>query len=199
MIAVPMDVASANEAVPMSVDGSDALVRMELGCDYSPVISGVTNVATGTFKFAEKNKTFTVPLDYSGNGYPISVMIFPTDGVLNQESPARTRVERYGIIYYVMAKMCMTGDNAEPSYSGDGINNGAHMLYYYKSSSTSYTSASTTNASSYTLYSTQSAEKNSYNFVRFNSNKQMSIATVGTSTYGFMEGIEYRYVICYSS
>lgn len=160
----------------------------------------ISNTVTGTFNFdsSKKGTAQEITLNYSGAGYPIAVMIYPAEGGSNSSGTFYSKVQRYAVAKYFMAKSFLTGSNATPTYTNSGNNNKSDGFVSYKSSSSNATSYSTSTTST-TIYSGDDATSSvASQAVRFKTAKKMSIFVADTS-YGFCDGIEYTYCIQYSS
>ena len=61
--------------------------------------SGASNFVTGTFigSNAEKGTAKSITVPYTGNGYPIAGIIYPTVGAFNSASEYYSAVQRYAI------------------------------------------------------------------------------------------------------
>lgn len=154
---------------------------------------GASNVVTGTFKGTTTGAAMDVTLDYSGSGYPVAVMVFPSATDL---STFNSMVQRYIIRDWFMDKY--ERSNA-PSYSGSGNQNAGVVTTKYKgsvSSATTYSHGGSTSTS--TIYSDYYASSSTANAVKIRSATKMSVFIAGSS-YGFAANIEYTYYVIYSS
>lgn len=157
------------------------------------VTGGASNVVTGTFKGTTTGAAMDVTLDYSGSGYPVAVMVFPSATDL---STFNSMVQRYIIRDWFMDKY--ERSNA-PSYSGSGNQNAGVVTTKYKgstSSATTYSHSGSTSTS--TIYSDYYASSSTANAVKIRSATKMSVFIAGSS-YGFAANIEYTYYVIYSS
>ena len=189
---------------PLSVT-QNGTYTAQTGHAYSPVTvnvsggGGVSNVVTGTFEFSSSDagSAQDINISYTGTGYPIAIMILPSEGAYNPDGTAYIPGVRYGITQYMMAKSVLVGEDAVPSYTGTWGADDGTTIYKYKSSNTS---ASLTNAGG-TANSTYNSTGATGTIVAvFKTNKILSIAVIGTGfTYGFIPNIEYKYIIVYSS
>jgi len=182
--AVAADVASGK----LFLDSSGALIPGTASGG-----GGASNVVTGTFKGTTTDAAMDVTLNYSGTGYPIAVMIFPSATDL---STFNDLIQRYAIRDYFMDKE----ERTVPSYSGSGNADSGVVTSKYKNS--------TSNATSYADNGTSSISTKTYNdtaatasaslSVRIRSATKMSVFIASTS-YGFAANIEYTYWVIYSS
>lgn len=159
---------------------------------------GASNVVTGTFKGTTTGAAMDVTLNYSGSGYPVAVVIYPTEGPYNSGTGSfYSLVQRYAICYYSCVKASMDTTPTYPSGSTSDANNQSVYLYRYKSSSSSATSVTSNGGNVHNYRDTDSAVSN-YRYVMFRSKTKMSVFIAGTS-YGFAANIEYTYWVIYSS
>lgn len=161
---------------------------------------GLTNVVVGTFQYdsTKKGTAQTITLGYSGSGYPIMVAIFPAVGTYNPDTDPYTRLQRYACLYYFMTKEQQTGENATPLYTGYGGKDYGFVNPRIKNSDTSATTYGSTIVINQFVYSPNAANANNGTIVRLNSATQMSVF-IADASYGFMDNVEYKYVVVYSS
>lgn len=157
------------------------------------------NTVTGTFEFdsTAKGTAQNISLPYSGNGYPISIMVFPSDGSYNPSTDAYTRLQRYGCVIYTMNKSRQSGTYAAPTYSASNYTDCGYVLARRKASDTSATTHSTTMQMTAKVYDNDDAEESAALILKIRSKNQMSVF-VADANVGFYDGIEYRYVVLYS-
>lgn len=157
---------------------------------------GASNVVTGTFTGTTTGAAMDVTLNYTGNGYPIAVIIYPTGG-LEGNSSYSSLVQRYALALWSGAKRKMS---LAPAYSGQTTNYQDSMVatYMYKSSTSGANSYSQSGASNQTVYNDADASTPGGNTVKIRSKTKMSVYIASTS-YGFAANIEYTYWIIYSS
>lgn len=158
------------------------------------VSSGASNIVIGTFKGTTTGAAMDVDLAYTGNGYPIAVMIFPSDA---DASTFQSTIQRYAVRSYMMDKYDKT---SAPVYTGSTADDYAAPVLKYKSSTTNSRSLSSGGATNATtkLYVDESATADISTLVKIRSNKKLSVFIASTS-YGFMANIEYSYIVIYSS
>lgn len=155
---------------------------------------GVTNVVTGTFTGTTTGAALAVPLSYTGSGYPLAVMIFPTEGSTNQQGSFYPTLHRYAIDLFIAAK-CYP---STPTYTTSGNNNAAAVNIYYKSSSSNPATLSRGGSTNANTYSSSDSTASTSTAVRFKSPTSMSVFISSTS-YGFLANIPYTYCVLYSS
>ena len=158
---------------------------------------GASNIVTGTFKGTTANTAMDVTLSYTGSGYPIIVVICPTEGPLNSETGTYYNlVQRYAIAFYSVVKSSFT---IAPLYNKSGDGDAGMYFSRYKSSASSATSYSVSSVTTtYYFYNNTAASTNLQSIVRIRSKTKMSVFIAGTS-YGFAANIEYTYWVIYSS
>ena len=161
------------------------------------VSGGASNVVTGTFKGTTTGAAMDVTLNYTGSGYPVAVMIYPSDTDIETFN---SLIQRYAIRDYIMDKYKRA---LTPTYPSSGTvqdaNRGMPMVKYKNSSSnsTNYSHGGSTGISEGVYYDT-AASANTGSAVHIRSKTKMSVFIAGTS-YGFAANIEYRYHVIYSS
>lgn len=152
---------------------------------------GASNIVTGTFKGTTTGAAMDVTLNYSGSGYPIAVMIYPSNA---NESTFQSTIQRYAVRDYMLEKDAKA---TSPTYSKTGNDNSATFTARYKNLSTN--SASYANGGSVAaLYADEAAGDAFNTIVKIRSKTKMSVF-IASSSYGFMANIEYSYVVIYSS
>lgn len=169
---------------------------------YSPVTvnvsggGGASNIVTGTFTGTTTGAAMDVTLNYSGNGYPIVVSIYPTEGPYNSsEGSFYNLVQRYVVGWYSAVK---NQQDTIPGYTGNNNNNTASTLARYKSNTSSATSYTSSTGSTTQIYNDTNATDTAANIVKIRSKNKLSVYIANTS-YGFAANIEYTYYVIYSS
>lgn len=158
-------------------------------------VTSVPSVVTGTFtpNSTDAGTAVGITIPYTGNGYPIEVMI-DVDGGVDGNTTYAGLIDQYSMAR-IFASKNYQGD--APTYTGSGTTNAFRYQHLYKSSNTTANNYSGSNTTSY-ITTTSSASASSTNCIRFNSATALSIFVKSTS-YGFSPGITYRYLILYSS
>lgn len=152
---------------------------------------GASNIVTGTFKGTTTGAAMDVTLNYSGSGYPIAVMIYPSSA---NESTFQSTIQRYAVRDYVLEKDAKA---TSPTYSKTGNGDSASFMARYKNSSSS--SASYSNGGSTAALYADEAARDAFNaIIKIRSKTKMSVF-IASSSYGFMANIEYSYVVIYYS
>lgn len=148
---------------------------------------GASNIVEGTFTANNSQGVQTVSIPYSGNGFPISVSVFSPSVMSNVQGMAN------GIFAWVtVLKLSMTDP---PTFNGNLWNN-RYIAYCDYINSGTY-SASSNPTGTWTAAGADATETANLG-MRLVSNTQMSIYVAGSS-YGFLPGGEYRYIVVYSS
>ena len=159
----------------------------------------------GTFTTGStRASTGSVSLSYTGNGYPIAVMVYIDGGAYNNTSGGNTTwyasVNRYDVGTFYATKSEM---NTTPTYvsSGSVTANGAVAAIIYKNSTSDGTSYTRTSNMSAKMYNSGNAST-SYNCIRFAGNgKTLSyyVGNKGSSTIGLAPSTTYAYIVVYSA
>lgn len=156
---------------------------------------GASNVVTGTFKGTTTDTAMDITLNYTGSGYPIAVLIYPSEGTYNSSGSFYNLIQRYAYNTFLLVKSKI---NTAPTYADTSSTNQALALGRYKSSTSSATSYTNVGNSNTTAYNDANATSVNYSVVRIRSKTKMSVFIAGTS-YGFAANIEYKYWVMYSS
>lgn len=159
---------------------------------------GASNFVTGTFNGATTNVAMDIDIPYTGNGYPIAVMIWPTKGPYNRyDKSFYNLVHQYAPTFYFLLKCEI---DVAPTYSSS-THDYATGGYRYKSgssSSSSYSGGSMSEKSIKYVNSNASADSAASVLV-VRSNKKLSVYISSPGNYGFAANIEYTYHVIYSS
>ena len=157
---------------------------------------GSTRTVIGTFTSTSSDKGIvkSIDLPYTGTGYQIGVLVFPSEG--SRVGEAYDRNEVYAIVAFSASK-ANNQEGSTPDYSAAANKN--YMLYntIYKSSSSNPATFSTTQGTAQCM-SHSDPGQTAGSALRFYSPTLMKIRIANTS-YGFMEGVEYTYIVTYSS
>ena len=157
---------------------------------------GASNLVTGKFTCqTTTGASQTVTIPYSGSGYPVAVMVYPSEGGYNSAGALYSLVHRYVVTEFFAVKAVPT---SSPTYATSGTQNQAHVVSRYKSSTSSATSYSSGASTTANFYSSSAPTASSTVCLRFSDAKTMKVF-VAASSYGFHAGTEYTYVIQYSS
>jgi hypothetical protein len=162
---------------------------------------GASNVVTGTFKGTTTGAAMDVTLNYSGSGYPIAVLIYPSEGTYNSSGSFYSLIQRYAYITCLFVKNEL---NTVPTYNGGGTNvntnNKALFLGRYKNSASNATTYSNTGSSNNAVYNDIDAAAANTAVLKVRSKTKLSVYIPSSgSDYGFAANIEYKYWVLYSS
>ena len=155
---------------------------------------GASNVVTGTFKGTTSNAAMDVNLAYDGDGYPIIVVIFPSEGAYDPDGTFYKTIQQYALIEAVLIKQKL----AAPTYNANNTYNYATFYSISKSSTTNNTSTSTNIKMNNNSYSSSDASYTINNILKIKSSKKLSIF-IGSGNYGAAVNVEYTYYVIYSS
>lgn len=154
---------------------------------------GASNIVTGTFTGTTAGAAMDVMLNYSGTGYPIAALIFPTEGPRTNGSFANL-VQRYAICLFCAVKQNVL---VAPTYETYVGYNAMLMLHNYKSAEANAKQYANGGEASAYILKDEDAASGSGTYVRIRSAKKMSVFIADTS-YGFAANIEYTYYVIYS-
>lgn len=156
---------------------------------------GATNFIEGTFTTGSSAGVQSVPLNYTGSGYPLMIYIVVNGGAYASGSNWYNAIQRYAIGVWAASK---SNWSTAPTYTTSGTQNQAVTFSIYKNSTTSSTSYTRVSAMNTNTFSSSNASNARATAARFKNNHTLSIY-VNTSSYGFMPDTEYKYYIVYSS
>ena len=160
---------------------------------------GASNIVTGTFKGTEDAEVLEVSVPYNGDGYPILLVIYPSEGAYSSGGEFATLVKERAIATYSAVK---SSANTAPTYpaSNHGNRDFAVATAVYKGSSSAggYQDAF---ARDVAIYKNGDPGTNyAYNTVKIQSKNKIAVKIAGSNTsYGFAKNIDYNYLIAYSS
>lgn len=156
---------------------------------------GASNFAKGTFTTPSTAGWQTISVPYTGSGYPVSLMIYPADGVADPDSPIYTLLQRYAFVVAFAAKNVY---DAVPSYSGSTDDQFFLLVRYKSNASNAQTQSSSANTAAAILGETAASPTQIQQMVRMPDKSTLKVYVAGTS-YGLANGIKYAYEIAYSS
>lgn len=167
---------------------------------YSSVMVNVqpADRIRGTFE-GTASGPLSVIVPYLGNGYPISAIIYPSEGSYNANGIFYPIIQKSLISTWMMIKNRF---DLTPSYSttvdGAGVEDKAGCILLYKSAESDPTKYDASRSMEVPVFlSTLSPSSSPTACVRFHSATQFE-AYIAASSYGFMPGLEYTYEIRYS-
>lgn len=161
---------------------------------YSSVTVGVSNrLMIGTFKGTTAGAAIAVNIPYTGNGYPVAGIVFPSGGTMVTD--IAQLVQNYVHVMFAFAK----NDTEEaPTYDDTSSSkNKASVLVWYKNSSSDPLAWTTNGVKDKALYQNNNATSTNTNVVRFKNDTTMSVF-IADASYGIPNNIEYTYMIVYS-
>lgn len=163
------------------------------------VSGGLTNIVQGSFTAGEGNVVQTISVPYTGSGYPIGIFIYVKNG-MRTDPTFSTMIRRNGIGAFSCFKTYTT---LAPTYTGSSNNDDAAATDIYKSSDSSpNTLTGTVWGSTSTVFRNSNPSGTWNNFIHMASATTLKIYPVpanSSTSYGLVSGIEYEYVIVYSS
>lgn len=180
---------TSNGAYIAENDNADGYSKVTVNVGVPIVIGSFTGLVT------EKGSSKSITLPYTGSGYPIAMLIYPTAGAYKSGSDFYTTVQRYASAGYFYAKSDMS---LTPDYSSNDIKNCGMACSIYKSSDSDATLYTRNSYMDDTILRNQNVTASSVDYVRFHSATDLKVFIADTS-YGFMAGTEYTYIIYYSS
>ena len=163
---------------------------------YSSVTVAVpVKLITGTFTGSTAGAPMDVSIPYTGNGYPVWLLIYPVNGTNKSGDAFASLVQQYAEGVFLMVK---NNFSTAPTYDDTTAEaNKAAVMAYYKSSSSDPTSITAGQTLAKPIYRNNNAMEAYADCVRLKNNTTMSVYIANTS-YGFANGIEYAYAVMYS-
>lgn len=158
------------------------------------VSGGASNIVQGTFTVPSTAGTFTVNIPYNGNGYPLLICTYPTDGYL--DGYVGEEVHQYGVANQTLTKR----DANTPCTYNSGIEDNDYytVVTLYKSSSTNPISLTASRSLSYQSANINQPSDSLVDSLHITSKNTMSLYGNISGGYGYMATVEYMYVIVYS-
>lgn len=158
-----------------------------------------SNMVSGTFKGTAIG-AMDINLDYNGSGYPIAVVIYPSEGTFNNTSGTfYNLVHRYACGLFAVVK---SRTDSPPTYDVNDTTNADNCvcgINRNKTNATSATSYTATNINNNVLYSDVDASTTSHSAIcQIRSKTKMSVRIAATGDRGFPKDIEYTYHVIYS-
>lgn len=157
---------------------------------------GASNVVVGSFK-ATEDGVLTIPLAYTGTGYPLSLIVFVKDGYNASGTDFASLVSQNAVAVWGFTK---SYPNLTPTYLDDSvIENKCDPFIVRKNSTSSATSYSPNSTSSgISVFSARTPYSNWNQLLKIASATSMRVC-IASSGYAFRPNIEYEYHIVYSS
>lgn len=187
--------------LPLSVT-ENGIYTAPAGSAYTPITvnvsgsGGASNLVQGTFTAQSSAGVQSVSIPYTGTGYPIAAMVFVSGGAYNSgNSTWYNSTQRYAVGQWTMSKSVIS---STPTYTTSGTQNQGVTTAIYKNSTSSSTSYTRTSAMNTNVFSSSNATNAAATCVRFKSRTSLSVY-INTSSYGLLPGLEYQYIVVYSS
>lgn len=181
---------TANGTYNASADNADG---------YSSVnVQIPSRIITGTFTGAasDEGSAIDISIPYTGNGYPVAGIFYPSHGTFKMDDPFAVLVQRYA-----EAMMAFVKNNVDvaPTYNDNTAEaNLASVLAFYKYSTSDATNYTSNGQKSVAVFRSAKASDAWGSCIRIHSSTAMS-AYIASTSYGFASGIEYAYALLYSS
>ena len=162
---------------------------------------GCTKLIQGTFTTGStRASTETVTINYTGNGYPIAVMIYMQSGAYDPDDTEwYNTISQYDVDAFYMTKTQMSSTPTFVASASIPANQGV-VCSIYKSSTSNATTHSRNGSSSAVFFNSADATTG-YNCVRFKNNtKTLSyyIGNKASNRVGLAPNQTYAYIIVYS-
>lgn len=180
---------TANGTYNASSDNADGYSSVTVN-----VSGGASNVVTGTFTGTTTGAAMDVNIPYTGTGYPIAVIVYPSDGIRG-DTVFFNLVQRYACAMYFASKMDTT---SQPTYQDTDTRDAYCIVNRYKNNATTANSYTQIGSNDTRIATQEAASANTTYLVRILSATKLSVFIASTS-YGFAANIEYTYVVQYSS
>lgn len=180
---------TANGTYNASSDNADGYSSVTVNV---PSGGGAANIVEGTFTTNSASGVQNVTIPYTGSGYPIAAIIYPTGGI--NASPAASVVKQYSIVEWAFVKSDIS---TPPNYSSGNVNYGFTLMAFKSSASnaTTYTGAASISGN---VFYTSNPTANQATVVKF-SNATTLRFYVAASSYGMLPSTDFSYTIVYSS
>ena len=189
------------KGVTATFDSSTGLLGL-IG-EISNIQQGGTScpkLVQGTFTTGSTRAgTGTVSINYTGNGYPIAVMVYMQSGTYDPDDTWYNTIAQYDADGFMAIKAQMSSTPTFVS-SGSVPANQATATVVYKSNASTATTHTRAGSQSAVMYNSSDASTG-YNCIRFkNSTKVMSyyIGNSASNRVGFAPSKTYAYIIVYS-
>ena len=181
---------TANGTYNASSDNADGYSSVSVAIPSRIVIGSFTGVVS------DEESAIDISIPYTGSGYPIAGIFYPSHGTFKTDDPFAVRVQRY-----VEAMMAFVKNNVDvaPTYNDNTAEvNLASVLAFYKNNASDATSYTSNGQKSVAVFHSSKASNSWAACIRIHSSTAMS-AYIASTSYGFASGIEYAYALLYSS
>ena len=160
---------------------------------------GATNIVQGTFtpSASEEGTVKTISVPYTGSGYPVACVVYPSVGAYKDGSDIYASTHQRGVVMFALAK---ANAGEAPLFDTQNIEkNWAMAIVEYKNSISDATNLTCTMGKNLPAMTSYNANGSSApNVVRFTGKTNMTTFISDASNYGFLSGIEYTYCVVYS-
>lgn len=161
---------------------------------FASAIRGIPHDAIiGSFIGTTSGVPMDIELDYTGDGYPTAVLIYPSEGAYNSSGTFYNMIKRYAIVYWVGMKSVLP---AVPKYEGISSDDFMSCFLRFKNSITDGHVTSTTYGPQAYTYMNIDASASPTLSVRLKSNSLMSVF-IASNSFGFAPNIPYNYAVLY--
>ena len=157
-----------------------------------------STIISGTFTGTTNGEAKTITIPYTGSGYPVAGIVFPTGGIYKSGSTFASTIQKKAVAMYCFVK---NDSSTTPDYTNDTAINQATVCVLYKSNDQDADSISQNMTTNARLFVSGAAVGNSsiYRVVKINGATSFSVYIPSTDQYGFMKDAEYTYLLMYSS
>ena len=163
---------------------------------------GASNIVKGSFTTGSTGGVAeSVNIPYTGNGYPIALLVYVKGGPYNNGTGGDTTwynsVQRYAIGLFALVKSRTT---TTPTYGTSGADNYGTVAVIYKNSTSQATTYSRTSSMTANSFTSSNANSTAATAVRFKGNAGKTLSYyVASTSYGLLPSTEYEYIAIYSS
>lgn len=161
---------------------------------FVSAIDAIPMIASGKFKGTVTGMAIDIPLLYSGNGYPIAVFVYPSEGTYNSSGTLYNLIQRYSIVYWAGIKNAIP---LTPAYGGSDVSDQMSCFMIFKNSASNAHVYDTASRLQVSTYQNIDASASANYCVRIKSKNLMSVF-IAASGYGFAANVEYSYTVIYS-
>lgn len=160
---------------------------------------GASNYVTGTFTGSIGGTGQSISVPYTGSGYPVAVMVYPSTGAKKSGDAMSLVAQWYALVGCCAVKEDMS---LAPTYDSDDFaENNVSVFAFYKGSSSDPTQTDTNRIVNAFFYTSWPVNDGLDAVIRFPNPTTMNVyikAANGNDYYGFAQGIEYTYQVVYS-
>ena len=161
---------------------------------FASAIRGIPHdAAIGSFTGTTSGVPMDIELDYTGDGYPTAVLIYPSEGAYNSSGTFYNMIKRYAIVYWVGMKSVLP---TVPTYEGISSDDFMSCFLRYKNSTTDGRVTNTTYGPQAYTYTNIDASASPTSSVRLKSKSLMSVF-IASNSFGFVPNIPYNYAVLY--